>query len=73
MAVTHCILKFKVSIKMGEKDLSDLSDSECGMVVDATQAGLSISESAGTNYWDFHPQPSVGLTGKTTLSAIPVN
>lgn len=43
MAVTHCILKFKASIRMGEKDLSDLSDSECGMVVDATQAGLVMA------------------------------
>ncbi len=28
---------------------------ECGVVVGARRAGLSI-------YWDFHPQPSLGFT-----------
>ena len=38
------LLKFKQSIRMGKK--GDLSDFECGMVVGARWAGLSISETA---------------------------
>ncbi len=54
VAATQCIsahrhgqddlLKFKPSIRMGKK--GDLSDFECGMVVGARRAGLSISETA---------------------------
>ena len=39
---------------------SDLSDFECGMVVGARGAGLSISEPL--IYWDFHAQPSLEFT-----------
>jgi len=35
---------FNLSIRTGKK--GDLSDFECGMVVDARQAGLNISETA---------------------------
>ena len=35
------LLKFKLSIRMGKK--GELSDFECGMVVGARRAGLSIS------------------------------
>ncbi len=38
------LLKFKPSIRMGKK--GDLSDFECGMVVGARRAGLSISKTA---------------------------
>ncbi len=38
------MLKFKPSITMGKK--GDLSDFECGMVVGARRAGLSISKTA---------------------------
>ena len=38
------MLKFKPSIRMGKK--ADLGDFECGMVVGARRAGLSISETA---------------------------
>jgi len=38
------LLKFKPSIRMGEK--GDLSDSERGMVVGFRRAGLSMSETA---------------------------
>ncbi len=41
---------------MGKK--GDLSDFECGMVVGARLAGLSISKTADT----FHTQPSLGFT-----------
>ncbi len=34
----------------------DLSDFECGMVVGARRADLSISKI----YWNFHAQPSLG-------------
>ncbi len=54
MAATQCILasrcgeddllKFKPSITMGKK--GDLRDFECGMVVGARRAGLSISKTA---------------------------
>ncbi len=54
MAATQCswasrcgeddLLKFKPSIRMGKK--GDLSDFECGMVVGARRAGLSISKTA---------------------------
>ncbi len=54
MTATQCILasrcgeddllKFKLSIRMGKK--GDLSDFECGMVVGARRAGLSISKTA---------------------------
>ena len=54
MTATQCIwacrggqdnlLKFKPSIRMGKK--GDLSDFECGVVVGARRAGLSISETA---------------------------
>ncbi len=43
---------------MGKK--GDLSDFECGMVVGARRAGLSISKLL--IYWDFHTQPSLGIT-----------
>ncbi len=45
---------------MGKK--GDLSDFECGMVVDARRAGLSILKRL--IYWDFHTHPSLGLTEK---------
>ncbi len=38
------LLKFKLSIRMGKK--GDLSDFECGMVVGARRADLSISKTA---------------------------
>lgn len=67
MAATQCVyacthgqddlLKFKPSIRMRRK--SDLSDLIHGMLVDARQAGLSVSETAV--YWDFYTQPENGL------------
>lgn len=40
---------------MGEKD--DLSECECGTVVDASQAGLSIPETAGLRIHLLGPWP----------------
>jgi len=44
---------------MGKK--GDLSNFECGMVVVARRAGLSISQS-DLSYWDSHTQPFLGFT-----------
>lgn len=53
MAATQCrtcrhgqddLMKFKPSIGLGKND--DISNFECGMVDDAEQAGLGISEIA---------------------------
>ncbi len=43
---------------MGKK--GDLSDFECGMVVGARRAGLSIQKLL--IYWNFHAQQSLGFT-----------
>ncbi len=44
MHLVDDLLKFKPSIRMGKK--GDLSNFECGMVVGARRAGLSISKTA---------------------------
>ncbi len=44
---------------MGKK--RDLSDFECGIVVGARRAGLSILKKL-LIYWDFHTQPSLRFT-----------
>ena len=54
MAATKCMkacgcgqevqLSFRPNVRMGKK--GDLSDFDCGLIVDASQGGLSVSETA---------------------------
>lgn len=50
----------KMGIRMEGK--GDFRDFECGMVVDARQAGLNIQYlNPLLSYWDFPTQPSLEL------------
>jgi len=62
------LLKFKLSIKIGKK--GDLSDFECGIVLGARFAGLSISETADTVIFTHNHDPKktkYPVNGRTLL------